>query len=139
MQCRHVLIIEDNPGDATLVQAALKEADMIFEVTHFKDGEQAHGFLTRIGDAGAASPDLVLLDLNLPKRNGWRLFAEIRSHPVLKQVPIVIFSSSEDPRDRARVESDHRSIFIQKPATIEEFMSVGREIRRFASSYWSGA
>jgi len=139
MQRRQVLMIEDNPGDATLVREALKEADLSFEFTHLKDGDEAVDFIDAIAQSGKPQPDLVLLDLHLPKRNGWRVLAAIRSNPLLKLLPVVIFTSSSDPRDRALGENADHSIYIRKPSTIEEFMAVGREIRRFAFDYWESA
>ncbi|HLJ51525.1 MAG TPA: response regulator [Bryobacteraceae bacterium] len=139
MQCRQVLMIEDNPGDAILVREALKEAELSFELTHLKDGDEAIDYIEALTQPGRVQPDLVLLDLHLPKRNGWRVFAAIRSHPLVIQIPVVIFTSSSDPRDRVRGENADRTIYIRKPSTIEEFMAVGREIRRFAFDYWETA
>ncbi len=139
MEFRRVLIIEDNSGDARLIREALKEAKLKFEVTHVNDGEQAIDLVKRCEYTDGTRPDLILLDLNLPKWNGWQVFSAIRAQPCLQEIPVVIFTSSPNPMDRMRAESADRSTYIRKPATLEEFMAVGREIRRFAEEYWGTA
>src|SRR5258708_38901501 len=98
-----ILIVEDNRGDVLLVREALKESSLKFELTHIADGEQAFDYLQRCGvHRDADRPNLVLLDLNLPKRDGWEVLDEIRTMPDLRATPVVILSSSGNPEDRER-------------------------------------
>jgi chemotaxis family two-component system response regulator Rcp1 len=135
-----ILIVEDNRGDVLLVNEALKESNLQFELTHVADGEEAFEFLHRSGDhAGAPQPDLVLLDLNLPKRDGWDVLEEIRSLPDLNATPVVILSSSGSPDDLSRAGKAARSIYIRKPSNLDEFMAIGKRIERFWTDYDPGS
>lgn len=127
-----ILMVEDNPGDVILVREALNESNLRFHLTHVSDGEQAANFLQRRGEyKDTPKPDLVLLDLNLPKRTGWEVFDEMRSEETLRDVPVVILSSSGAPADKRRAERAPRSIYIQKPADFEEFLRIGHRIKEF--------
>ncbi len=133
-----ILIVEDNRGDVLLVREALKDSAMPFELIHLVDGEQALDFLHRRSPyADAARPDLVLLDLNLPKRDGWEVLTEMRSVSEFFDTPVVILSSSGNPEDRDRAEKTHKAIHIQKPSTLDEFMAVGGQIARFWADFSS--
>ncbi len=89
-------------------------------------------FLHRRGEyQHSLKPDLVLLDLNLPKRTGWEVFDEMRSEDGLRDVPVVILSSSGAPEDKRRAERASRSIYIQKPTDFEEFLRIGNRIKEF--------
>ena len=125
-------MVEDNPGDVILVREALAESNLRFQLSHVTDGEQAVNFLHRRGEyKHTPKPDLVLLDLNLPKRTGWEVFDEMRSEDSLRDVPVVILSSSGAPEDKRRAECAPRSIYIQKPADFEEFLRIGHRIKEF--------
>ncbi len=127
-----ILIVEDNPGDVLLVREALNESELRFELSHVTDGEKAVNFLHQRGEyRETLRPDLVLLDLNLPKRTGWEVFDEMRSEDELKDVPVVILSSSGAPEDRRRAERAPRSIYIRKPSDFDEFLSIGKQIKDF--------
>ena len=127
-----ILIVEDNRGDVLLVKEALKESSLHFELSHVADGEEAVQYIHRTGShASAKSPDLVLLDLNLPKRDGWEVLGEIRSQPELRTTPVVILSSSASPEDIRRAESGNHSIYIRKPSNLEEFLAIGKRIEHF--------
>jgi len=129
-----ILIVEDNRGDVLLVREALKDSTMPFELTHVTDGEQALDFLHRRSPYGeAARPHLVLLDLNLPKHDGWEVLDEIRSLPELADTPVVILSSSGNPEDRERAACTPNALHIKKPSTLDEFLAIGDEIARFWS------
>lgn len=127
-----ILIVEDNRGDVLLVREALKESSLHFELNHVADGEEAVQYIHRTGcHASARLPDLVLLDLNLPKRDGWEVLGEIRSQPELRTTPVVILSSSGSPEDIRRAESGLHSIYIRKPSNLEEFLAIGKRIEHF--------
>lgn len=127
-----ILIVEDNPGDVLLVREALNESNLPFELSHVADGEEAVNFLQqRGGYKDRLKPDLVLLDLNLPKRTGWEVFEEMRSDDSLRNVPVVILSSSGEPEDRRRAARGYRSIYIQKPADFDEYLRIGKRIAEF--------
>lgn len=129
-----ILIVEDNRGDVVLVREAFKEAGIDFDLTHMSDGEQALRYLHRVASgAEAERPDVVLLDLNLPKRNGWELLDAIRRSPTLASTPVVILSSSGNPEDAERAARTPFSIYIRKPCTLDEFLDIGRQIEEFRS------
>lgn len=126
------MIVEDNPGDVLLVREALNESELRFELSHVSDGEKAVNYLHHRGEyKETLKPDLVLLDLNLPKRTGWEVFDEMRFEDELKDVPVVILSSSGAPEDRRRVERASRSIYIRKPSDFDEFLGIGKQIKDF--------
>jgi CheY-like chemotaxis protein len=135
-QAVRILIVEDNRGDVLLVREALNEAALDFELTHIADGEQAFSVFERRGEyAHAALPDLVLLDLNLPKRDGWEVLDSIRSRAELARTPVVILSSSGNPDDRDRAAGIPDCIYIRKPSTLDEFLAIGKVIARFWSEH----
>src|SRR5260370_29524295 len=130
-----ILIVEDNRGDVLLVREALKESNLKFELTHIADGEQAFDYLQRRGvHRNADLPNLVLLDLNLPRRDGWEVLDEIRTMPDLRSTPVVILSSSGNPEDRERAARTPNSLHIRKPSTLDEFLAVGKQIEYFSSN-----
>jgi CheY-like chemotaxis protein len=129
---RHILIVEDNRGDVLLVEVALKEAGLRFDLIHMSDGEKAMDFFHKMGDGSESSSlDLVFLDLNLPKRDGWEVLEELRSIPMERQVPVVILSSSSSPNDIARAERLGVSRYIRKPSTLDEYLAIGQTIKHF--------
>ncbi len=122
-----IFIVEDNLGDVLLVREALKESSMPFELQHAADGEEAIQALIK----DRIKPDLVLLDINLPKRDGWEVLHEIRSNPETRSVPVVVLSSSGSPEDRDRASRNLPSMYIQKPSNLDDFLAVGETIRNF--------
>lgn len=130
-----ILIVEDNPGDVLLVREALREARMHFEMTHALDGEEAIDALAR----DHMRPDLVLLDINLPRRDGWEVLAEIRSNPETQATPVIVLSSSGSPEDRQRAIRNQPSAYIQKPSNLEDFLAVGHRINDFFKDKSRGA
>jgi chemotaxis family two-component system response regulator Rcp1 len=129
---RRILIVEDNRGDVLLVEVALRESGLQFELIHMPDGEKAIDYLRKLtnGGGGAASLDLVLLDLNLPKRDGWEVMEALRSVPMDHPVPVMILSSSSAPSDLARAERLGVSKYIRKPSTLDEFLAIGQKIKQ---------
>src|SRR5579884_2142991 len=122
-----IFIVEDNLGDVLLVREALRESSLQFELHHAADGEEAIQAINR----DHIHPDLVLLDINLPKRDGWEVLTELRSNPDTRRVPVVVLSSSGSPEDRDRATRNVPSMYIQKPSNLEDFLAVGRTIEGF--------
>jgi CheY-like chemotaxis protein len=129
---RRILIVEDNRGDVLLVEVALREAGLQFDLIHMSDGEKAVDYLRKLPNGSdSASLDLVFLDLNLPKRDGWEVLEELRSVPLQRAVPVVILSSSSAPHDIARAERLGVSRYIRKPSTLDEYLAIGQTIKQF--------
>ena len=128
-----VLLVEDNPADFRLTQEALKEGKMLCNLFWVKDGVEALDFLHRRGAyAGAAAPDLVLLDLNLPKVDGREVLAEIKAHPQLRRIPVVILSTSRAEEDILRSYDLHANCYVTKhPVNFDSFIQVIRSIDTF--------
>ena len=127
-----ILLVEDNPGDARLAQEALKESK-IRNVLHIvRDGVEAMSFLRREGEyADAARPDLILLDLNLPRMDGREVLAEVKNDPRLKRIPVVILTTSRDEEDVLRTYNLHANCYVTKPLDLQQFMTVIRSIEDF--------
>jgi CheY-like chemotaxis protein len=125
-----VLLVEDNPADAELVEEAFAEANIDCHLSILRDGAQAIEFIERL-DSGVsdACPDLVLLDLNLPKVGGDAVLERVRSSPKCKGVKVLIVSSSDAPTDRKRAMDLGASEYFRKPSSLEQFMEVGPRVR----------
>jgi chemotaxis family two-component system response regulator Rcp1 len=127
-----VLIVEDNPGDQRLIREAFQETQRAPETAVAKDGVEALDYLYRRGAfADAVRPDLVLLDLNLPKKGGREVLAEIKSNPELRKIPVVVFSSSSAPGDVSSAYALHANCYVTKPADLDELFQVIAWIERF--------
>jgi CheY-like chemotaxis protein len=127
-----ILMVEDSRGDARLTREALKEAKVRNNLTVVEDGELAMSFLRKQGPyAGAPSPDLILLDLNLPKKNGWEVLSEIKVDDSLKHIPVVILTTSKDEENVLRTYQLHANCYITKPADLDEFLKVVKSIDTF--------
>jgi CheY-like chemotaxis protein len=127
-----ILLVEDGLVDAQITIAALKKGQIRHRLTLIRDGEEALEFLLRQGKfARAPRPDLVLLDLGLPKLDGRQVLARIKSSDELKSVPVVIMTSSDDEGDRVQSELLGVDAFIIKPVDLEKFIQVVRQLRRF--------
>ena len=127
-----ILLVEDNPGDVRLTREALKEGKVLNELRVVEDGEQALAFLHREGKhAQAVRPDLVLLDLNLPKKDGREVLAEIKEDPTLRRIPVVILTVSKAEEDIIKTYDLHANCYITKPVELEQFVQVVRSIEDF--------
>jgi CheY-like chemotaxis protein len=127
-----ILLIEDNPGDVRLTMEALKEAKVINHLTVLKDGVEALAFLRRQGQyAKAPRPHLILLDLNLPKKDGREVLADIKADNTLKHIPIVVLTTSQDEQDVLKSYNLHANCYITKPVDLEQFIKVVRSIEDF--------
>ncbi len=127
-----ILLVEDNPGDVRLTREALKEAKVINRLTVVKDGVEALAFLRRQDPyTQAPRPHLILLDLNLPKKDGREVLAEIKVDEDLKRIPVVILTTSQDERDVFKSYHFHANCYITKPVDLEQFMQVVKSIEEF--------
>jgi CheY-like chemotaxis protein len=127
-----VLLVEDNPADARLTREALSECKLTLNVHAVRDGEEAMAFLRREGPFhNVRLPDLILLDLHLPKKNGREVLADIKNDPELKTIPVVVLTSSKSEEDILRSYQLHANCFVSKPLGLEEFQRVVAEIESF--------
>lgn len=127
-----ILLVEDNPGDARLTLEAFKEGKILNKFTVIKDGVEALAFLRRQGRyASASPPDLILLDLNLPKKDGREVLAEIKADERLKKIPVVVLTTSEAPEDVARAYGQHANCYVTKPVDLDQFLRVVHSIENF--------
>jgi len=127
-----ILLVEDNPGDVRLTKEALKEGRFANLINVAVDGFEAMAFLRREGKyANAPRPDLILLDLNLPKKNGREVLAEIKADSNLKRIPVVVLTSSQAEKDIVATYNLHANCYITKPVDFEQFICVVRSIEDF--------
>ena len=127
-----ILLVEDNPGDVRLTKEALKEGRFANLINVAVDGFEAMAFLRREGKyANASRPDLILLDLNLPKKNGREVLAEIKADSDLKRIPVVVLTSSQAEKDIVATYNLHANCYITKPVDFEQFICVVRSIEDF--------
>jgi len=126
------LLVEDNPGDVRLTCEALTESKVKNNLSIVGDGLEAMAFLRREGKyADAPRPDVILLDLNLPKKNGLEVLAEIKADPSLKRIPVVIVTSSEAEQDVLKTYDLHVNCYVNKPVDLEQFIKVVQSIETF--------
>lgn len=128
----NILMVEDNPGDARLTEEALKESKLANNLYHAKDGVEAMDFLRRKGDyAKAPRPDIVLLDLNLPRKDGREVLAELKQSPDLKRIPVVILTTSEAEQDILKSYELHANCYVTKPVDLDKFTRIVGVIEDF--------
>lgn len=127
-----ILLVEDSPGDADLAREALEETKVRNRLHVVKDGEEAMEFLHRRGaHRDAPRPGLILLDLNLPKKDGRQVLAEIKADDSLKRIPVVILTISKEEEDVLRSYNLHANCFITKPIDLNQFLKVVKSIEEF--------
>ncbi|HEY6199933.1 MAG TPA: response regulator [Candidatus Binatia bacterium] len=127
-----ILLVEDNPGDVRLTMEALKEGRILNEISVVEDGVEAIAYLRRAGKYAAATrPDLILLDLNLPRKDGREVLEEIKEDAELKKIPVVVLTTSAAERDILRAYNLHANCYITKPVDLEQFMRVVQSIEDF--------
>ena len=127
-----ILLVEDSPGDVRLTREALKEGKVLNNLHVAKDGVEALAFLRREGQyAHAVRPDLILLDLNLPRKNGTEVLAEIKEDPNLKRIPVVILTVSQAEEDIIKTYNLHANCYVKKPVELNQFMDVVKAIEDF--------
>jgi len=127
-----VLLVEDSPGDVRLTREAFKDAKMYLNLHVASDGTEAMAFLNHEGEhANAPRPDLILLDLNLPKKDGREVLKEIKGSQTLKSIPVVILTTSASDADILRSYRLHANCYITKPVGLEGFLEVVKSIDNF--------
>ena len=127
-----ILLVEDNPGDADLAREALENGKLANNLHVVDDGEKAMAFLRREGQyAAVPRPDLILLDLNLPKKDGREVLAEIKVDSGLKRIPVVILTTSKAEEDVLRSYNLHANCYVTKPIDLNQFLKVVKSIEDF--------
>ena len=128
----NILLIEDNPADIRLTREAMKDSRITNNMDVVTDGVEALSFLKKEGRYSEATrPDLILLDLNLPKKDGRELLGDIKSDPELKSIPVVVLTTSEAEQDIVKTYNLHANCYIAKPVELEKFITVIRSIENF--------
>jgi two-component system, chemotaxis family, response regulator Rcp1 len=132
MKSIEILLVEDNAGDILLTIDALKEGRVSNHVNIVKDGEEAMDYLKKRGQySNSISPDIILLDLNIPKKSGLQVLNEIKNDIDLKKIPVVVLTSSAADVDIINAYDNHVNCYIRKPVELENFMEVIRKIEDF--------
>lgn len=127
-----ILLVEDSPGDVRLTKEALKEGKVLNNLHVVGDGVEALAFLRKEGSyKNAVRPDLILLDLNLPKKDGREVLEEIKSDPVLKRIPVVILTTSNAEKDILKSYELHANCYVTKPVDFEQFITVVKSVEDF--------
>jgi len=127
-----VLLVEDNPGDARLTMEAFKQARVVNRLAHVSDGVEALAYLSRQEKyAGAQRPDLILLDLNLPRKDGREVLATIKTDDRFKRIPVIVLTTSQAEDDILKVYNLNANCYISKPVDLDEFMTVVKCIEDF--------
>jgi CheY-like chemotaxis protein len=125
-------LVEDNPDDVELTQEALADGDVETELTVAEDGVEALAKLRPVGGRpGEGNPDLILLDLNLPRKNGFQVLEEIKSDPDLKRIPVVVLTTSDEIRDIATAYDSHANAYVVKPIDLDEFTQAIQRVVAF--------
>jgi chemotaxis family two-component system response regulator Rcp1 len=127
-----ILLVEDNPGDVRLTIEALRDSKVRNHLHVATDGVEAMAFLRHEGEyANEVRPDLILLDLNLPRKDGRQVLSEIKADPLLKLIPVVVLTTSRAEQDVLRSYELQANCYISKPVDLEQFMTVVRSIEDF--------
>ena len=127
-----ILLVEDNPGDVRLTREAFKEGKVLNNLSVVEDGVEAVAFLRQQGKyADAPRPDLILLDLNLPKKDGREVLPEIKGDTNLKRIPVVVLTTSKAEQDIVKTYNLHANCYVTKPVDLEQFISVVRSVQHF--------
>lgn len=127
-----ILLVEDNPADVRLTQEALKEGHVLNTLYTVKDGIEAMSFLRREGSyKDMPCPDMIFLDLNLPRKDGREVLKEIKSDETLRRIPVVVLTTSKAEDDIIQTYSDHANCFITKPVDLDQFIEVIKSIKEF--------
>ena len=127
-----ILLVEDNPGDVRLTQEAIREAKIRNELNVVRDGEEAIAYVRRQGAyADQPRPDLILLDLNLPRKDGREVLQELKTDPDLHRIPVVVLTSSAAEQDILRTYDLYANAYVTKPVDLEQFMHVVSSIQDF--------
>ena len=123
-----ILLVEDNPGDSRLIKEVFKDGKVANTLIIAKDGIEV---LTILKDSSKEFPDLILLDLNLPRKRGLDVLEEIKSDPELKRIPVIVLTTSNDEKDILKSYDLHASAYLTKPVDLNEFITVIRNLENF--------
>ena len=127
-----VLLVEDDPGDVLIAREALKASKLESRLTVVPDGVEALAYLRREGEyTDAERPDLILLDLNLPRKSGHEVLAEVKADPVLRKIPVVVLTTSGASEDVALSYDLHANVYVTKPVDFDHFTAVIKQIDDF--------
>lgn len=127
-----ILLVEDNPGDVRLVEEIFQDGKIYNRLQVARDGEQAVDYLHQRGEfQNAPRPDLILLDLNLPKKNGAEVLTEIKTDPQLHSIPVIILTASKAEEDIARAYDHYANCYLTKPIDLNQFINVVQQIKTF--------
>lgn len=128
----HILLVEDNEGDIFLTREALEEWKIINKISIARDGKEAINFLEKHRDFSKNDlPDLILLDVNIPKKNGYEVLQQVKEDDALKHIPVIMLTTSSSEKDIMRSYKNHANCFITKPVEVEEFLSTLAGIKNF--------
>ena len=128
----HILLVEDNEGDVFLVKEAFEEGKIINKISVTRDGKEAMDFLDKKGKyENIQLPDLILLDINLPKKNGHEVLEYIKEKDELKQIPVIMLTTSSSEKDILLSNKNHANCFITKPVDVDHFLKVIYSIENF--------
>ena len=131
MKMLRILLVEDSPSDVRLVREALKETALPVQIVVARDGIEAMDYLHQAAAGTVARPEMVLLDLNLPRKNGREVLAEIKSSPVLKQIPVLVMTSSRADEDISQAYNLNANCYITKPTDLRDYLDVVRAVENF--------
>jgi len=134
MSALSILLVEDNPGDVYLIGEALRRQGLDFELLVAEDGARALRELEKVRQGQAKAPDLILLDLNVPKKNGLEVLRHIRADPACARTPVAILTSSDYPREKVEALDLGASCFIRKPTDLDDYMKVGATLKELFAS-----
>ncbi len=127
-----ILLVEDSPSDTALTIEALKSGKVVNRLDHVEDGVEALAYLRREGKySDAGKPDLIMLDLNLPRKDGREVLEELKSDPVLKTIPVIVLTTSRSDKDILRSYELHANCYITKPVEFANFLDVIKSIEQF--------
>ena len=128
----NILLVEDNPADVRLTQEVLRETSLDFEMQLARDGEQAMALLRKQAPfEDAQTPDLVLLDLNLPRKDGREVLAEVKADPELRRIPVLVLSTSKAERDILTCYDLHANCYLTNPVDLDEFSTLVQTLQNF--------
>lgn len=127
-----ILLVEDNPGDVLLTQEAFRDNSLTHHLSVAENGEDALRLLRREGQYGdAPQPDVILLDLNLPKMDGRELLAELKNDPALRHIPVIVLTSSNSGQDVSKAYKLHANCYLTKPIEVDEFLHKMKSLEEF--------
>lgn len=127
-----ILLVEDNPGDVRLAQEALRDSKIPSRLNVVSDGEEAMAFLRQQGRyQGCPRPQLILLDLNLPRKDGCEVLAEIKEDPLLRRIPVLVLTTSRAGQDVTRAYDLHANCYIAKPLDLDQYIAVVHSFEQF--------